>query len=237
MTNSVLLFSGGLDSFIAWRLLGEPDCVYVRLGHRYERQEIHCIEHLRQRFGVKVNYADRLHLGDLEQPDAYIPQRNLLLAIVAHLSAPHVDTVVMGALKGESSRDKSGRFFRDTTRLLTYLAGRSVKVVAPFRSFTKADLVRAYTSQYGAEDLGYTHSCYDAHSPSTQGCGRCMACYRRWVAMTANGINEPYDSNPGEWQTGVSVRTGVSYMRKADWREWGGILSNNLVAMRQRWRT
>ena len=39
MSSSVLLFSGGLDSFIYWRLLGQPPALYVPLNHKYQALE------------------------------------------------------------------------------------------------------------------------------------------------------------------------------------------------------
>ena len=236
--SDVLLFSGGMDSFMAWRLLGHPRCLYVALDHRYQFRELETIQVLteltkRLPQSLDVEIINRLSLGDLEQPDGFIPLRNLLLAACATLSG--ASTVYLGGLRGESSRDKSRRFFRDASRLLTFLEGRPVQVQAPFRHMTKTQLVRTYLRRFpdGPFALLATRSCYAEFSmQDVVGCGRCMACFRRWVAMTNNGITEAYQETPWTWNV-VQSRDWPAWrakLMKVPVVEWPGVLHNNLDA-------
>lgn len=256
----MLLYSGGLDSFCAWRLLregfarehwraggflngerGPLAALYVRLGHRYEAQELAAICRLQDRLpSLAGNLFTRdAPMGDYEAPDAFIPQRNVLLATVA---AQDADVIYLGALRGESSRDKSGRFLRDTSRLLSYTHGERIVVAAPFRHLTKRRLfalyLRAFPDEYAANATWReTRSCYGAeHLPGLAGCGACMACFRRWVAVSGNGLRERYSSNPWEWApvqpTRAHVRAWLVRLLSIPPAEWAGILASNREARR-----
>jgi len=242
-TRPVLLFSGGLDSFAAWRLLRHPRTVYFALGHRYQDRELSAIrkltdlsQHLPNHLDVEI--VDRLRLGDLEEQDGFIPLRNLLLAACGSLELTGGSRVYLGGLRGESSRDKSKRFFRDGSRLLSFLANRPIVISAPLRHMTKTHLVGEYCRHFPNEKdlLLSTRSCYSDQvltSPLV-GCGRCMACFRRWVAMTNNGIQEDYLEPPYTWSV-VQQRNWPTWwanLRKAPLAEWVGILNNNLDAWR-----
>jgi 7-cyano-7-deazaguanine synthase len=229
----VLLFSGGLDSFIAWRLLDHPQPLYLRLGHAYEREEIASINGLEQQVSsLCVLRRSHLNLTGLYQQDGHVPVRNLLLASVA-VAETGASTVYLGALRGESSPDKSAQFFRAASHALSVSEGRPITLAAPFHHLTKTGLVAAYLRRYPNEThlLGYTRSCYTS---SALPCGQCMACFRRWVAMSLNGIHENYANPPWRWQTVQSSNRAEwwNYLRKANPWEWGGILANNLDAWR-----
>jgi len=224
-----LLFSGGLDSFIAWRLRErEVDPLYVRMGHRYQARELATLERIADRFpGFYCRPVDVLSLGKLEQSDGYIPMRNLLLATTA--VALGYREVRLTALRGEASRDKSHKFEKDTSALLTYLAGEPVTVALRYRSLTKRQLVRKYLDAgFRADELRLTRSCYaDTDVP----CGQCQACFRRWVAMSLNGIEEDYAIHPSRrLEDKAWAQTAWRALRKADPREWPGMAANNFDA-------
>jgi len=234
----LLLFSGGLDSYIAWHLLDKPTPIYFRLGHRYQEAEMTTMDRLEaENPGLQVKRDDRLYLGDKELPDAHLPLRNaLLLTTAAAVYQP--DIIYIGALRGESSRDKSRRFFRNTGKQLSFLLGQRLVVQAPFIGHTKTDLVKAFLKKYpeGGDALRLTFSCYTYTIPHSRfkGCGRCMACFRRWVALSLNGIDETYAQNPWEWEqiSALNWQAGLRAILKADRQEWGNILVNNAQALR-----
>lgn len=220
----IQLFSGGVDSFALWHLLGQPAPVYVRLGHKYEAAELQTIERLQQSVpALRVRVVDGPQVGKTEQRDGHIPHRNLLLVTtVAALYQP--DVVYLGALRGETSRDKSRHFLGQATRLLSFAEHAPLRVEAPARGWTKTQLVRRFLRDFPqqVEALGVTRSCYAA---SDLPCGRCMACFRRWVAMSNNGIQEEYETNPWE-----NVRVDVGYLWRSPLPEWMGIVHNQLDA-------
>jgi hypothetical protein len=65
----IQLFSGGLDSFATWHLLGKPRPVYVRYGHKYEGRELETIRRLeRADPSLRVTILDGPQIGELEAP-------------------------------------------------------------------------------------------------------------------------------------------------------------------------
>lgn len=176
--DEVLLFSGGLDSLIAWEFLGRPERMYAALGHRYEGPERATLE-------PDVVVDRSLDLSAWEEPDAFIPMRNLLLACIA---ARKADTVWLVVQQDEMSiSDRSPRFFADVSSLLTYLLGRKVVVDTPFRELDKTDMVEWWLAEgLGEERLVESWSCY------VQGdieCGACAACLRKFIALKLNGVS------------------------------------------------
>ena len=238
----ILLFSGGMDSYMAWRLLDHPPCLYVKLGHRYQESELNTCRVLEawSQDRLEVQVCDLgAHFGGLEQPDGHIPYRNLVLATVA---ATFADVVYLGAVRGEASRDKSARFLEHAAEDLGWLERRRVDVVAPFRHLTKAALVRKYLREFPEASsrwmLRRTRSCY---AEDEVACGRCQACFRRWVAFTLNGLEEQYLVDPpAALRDRVREEGKLAQVRRfleTDWREWGNIVVNNLSAARalRRW--
>lgn len=232
----VLLFSGGLDSLCLWFWLGKPLPYYAEIGHRYEERELETISRLEQVLPLNVQRGGRLFLGDVEAADAHIPLRNQMLLEVGALDTG-ADEINLGALRGESSPDKSGIFFRRMTALLSSQMGKRVRVLAPARHLTKTALVRHTLARFpGVRPLlGLTRSCYAPDLPEgVVGCGACMACFRRWVALSLNGMEESYLSSPWEWDFLQRKNAGGwwRYMRQAPPAEWAGILENNLLALK-----
>ena len=243
MNNRLLLMSSGLDSFIAWRLLDEPKAVYYAIGHPYEQIELVSLKRIYQNlldtYGktLDLEVLERLQLGDLQMADGHIPYRNLFFAVLAALDA---DTIYIGALAGETSRDKSWYFLSAVSKLLSYTESHPIKFSAPFKRYTKTQLVAEYLKKYPTEKdrdmLGLTRSCYSGYAmpEGVQGCGRCMACFRRWVAMENNGIYEKYLEDPSTWSVVQTNKTAMKdwwkYIANTDPREYIGLIRNNVDA-------
>lgn len=244
----VLLFSSGLDSFMLWRLLGMPKCVFVRLGHAYQEREEETVRYIQSKakengLDMEATYTDRIYLGDTVFPDGFIPYRNLLLLIVAAIEDMEADEIYLGALKGEANRDKSSKFFKDSSKLLSYMRkqknSRDIKVFAPAQKYTKSQLVKEYVKHFPDDVymLGWTRSCYMPDSKKS-GCGLCTACFRRWIAMELNDIHEEYEVEP--WKKLVSYWFGAdtgrddlkNRIRNLDVREIPDTLRNNIEATR-----
>jgi 7-cyano-7-deazaguanine synthase in queuosine biosynthesis len=142
----------------------------------------------------------RLYLGDKEEPDAYIPMRNMFLAMIGAL---YGDTVYMVFQKGEQSiPDRSMEFLLKSSELLSFLNGRKIVVDSPFKDLTKAQMVGWYLSQ-GREqcpiDVLYkAFSCFEADSTLVP-CGQCPACFRKWVAFDNNGLDITFHSDIRRW--------------------------------------
>lgn len=253
-SNGVLLTSAGIDSFILWFLLDYPDMLYVRLGHKYESREFmtlsrhiptafkeHDYQVLNALWHEKFRSASWLKLGSFEWEDAHIPLRNSLLLHVGVVEYPEHTQYYLGALKGEAGRDKSRKFFRQLSRMMTHSESRPIKAFAPAIGMTKTQLVARFKKEFPqyVHLLEYTTSC---HAPEpvgdTVGCGKCSGCFRRWVAMYRNGIEEKYVVEPAvyardNWIAGAdNKRALLKKFSGVDPLEIPQVLFNNYGAWR-----
>lgn len=217
----VILYSGGIDSFIASTLLGDEwTPVYVNMGTRYSSKELEFIS--ASPMSQHLRICD-LPLGDLEQDNGFLPQRNLML--LAYVQARfNANEIALCAVKGEYSRDKHRTFFQKASELLSYTAGMPVRCYSPLISMTKTQAVARYLKEgYSADELlNYTVSCY--HSTSNA-CGQCMSCYRRWVALENNGLQQQWDFPPWEW-----IKTNHAPLRSIHGLPLGVLLKDFLPA-------
>ena len=206
-TNLSIMYSGGLDSFIAWHYAlktgFKPQAIFVDLGHPYAEKEWDAIQSIPDNIRPPV---DRINIKELSPllekrlTNQIIPSRNVLLATIGGMFNSNV---WINALDGEQNgkeHDKSFRFFADTTELLSFTNDffqEHTTVASPFHHLSKAETIKwALENGIPKEDLFKTTSCYDDHSRK---CGTCLACYKRYTAFLLNDIKEPdYDTNPME---------------------------------------
>lgn len=193
----VLLFSGGLDSYLVHRLFKPEVLLYVGCNHKYQDREEKAIKDLKLDKVVKRDLS--LDLQRWERTDAIIPLRNMLFAAVA---SRYGDTIWMGSLRGEINWDKTDEFYWLTSAAMSHCynasywsEGRVIKVESPVQHLTKAQLIaRAIKEGINPKDWSKTVSCYDSRGF----CGQCSSCFKRWVAHTLNGITEKYKVDPLE---------------------------------------
>lgn len=183
--SEILCFSGGLDSFIAWNYLKKPPALFFELGHRYCERERKTVDFLSQKYGISVVVCDLLDIGSFEEPDANLPLRNLYLVMLASHFADRIHLIVQ---RGEMSiPDRSERFFRETSDFLSFLHGRPITVATPFSEMTKVDMVDWYLN----ENLPFEGllDCYSCFEGKAKACGMCAACFRKFIALEANGLS------------------------------------------------
>lgn len=222
----IQLFSGGLDSLCLWYLSGQPTPVYVLLGHKYEERETETLMRLAEhipKFRAQLIAGPRI--GQLEEHDGHIPHRNLLLAATAAAHFPDTDRIVLGALLGEASPDKSARFNRAVSRALSVSEHRRVRVVAPARHMTKTGLLRAFIRRFPERVplLRLTRSCYAAGADA---CGQCPACFRRDVALFHTGLS----TTPPRPPAGAGRAEALRAARTAGITRWPELAVNNAIA-------
>jgi len=178
----ILLFSGGIDSFVAYHYLDKPSTLYFDIGSRYTRLEI---DHIRRLIPDTI-VDTTLYLGDTERGDkAYIPFRNLFLALKA---VKYSDTIVIAGLKDDMVSDKNEQIFSKFSVLMSEMEGRRIQVISPFWNKTKYEVVEWYKEyiESTGNTLRDTISCY---SGTSSYCGQCPACFRKWCVLTANNID------------------------------------------------
>lgn len=191
----VLLYSGGLDSFILAHMYPNARLLYINSGARYSGKEIGNLK-MAPRNVTVLN--DVLNLSNYERDDAIVPARNLLLLTIASY---YGDTIYLAATSGDRSTDKDETFASETAKLLNYVYDchhferRDIKIDLSSTAFSKGQLVRWYlANKHPVEGLLNTLSCY---APTPGHCGQCKACIRRWTALATNGIEtDDYIQHP-----------------------------------------
>ncbi len=217
----VLLYSGGLDSYIAYFYLRDtfdynPKLLYVPLGHRYQQQEIDAIHRTTEYMDDKhVLFDSTLALGRWEEDNAHIPLRNSFLAHTAALYG--ADRIWLITQEGETDLpDRSFSGYLRMSELLTVLSMREVKVDTPFWTMSKVDMVKWYKEQgLPIPGLLKTHSCYAA-GRGKKPCGNCGACFRRFIAFYLNDIKEEYELHP------LETNLAKDYLRRARLGQYAG---------------
>lgn len=190
-----LLYSGGLDSYCSFRLLQRAHGfdnvipVYIPTDSVYAHKEQDAVMKTMWNIGVKLHKLPPLEVQNYTRSDGFVPLRNLLFVALAGMAG--YDRVALAAVRGEASLDKSERFFDDVSGLFTFLLGQPMQIYAPHGHLTKAELVEQALAHavVTPEELELTVSCYSGEHLR---CGQCQSCFRRWVAMTKNGIEEEY---------------------------------------------
>lgn len=197
----VIMMSGGLDSYLAYRWAKEQRRdvlpIWVDLGQPYRKKELTAIRAL----GVPVREITcgilNQKWGNMPTPDQQIIRaRNGLLAMIGALYGQEVWIV---ALEGEMHPymlDKNPAFFTAAGNFFSQIIGEEITVTTPFADKSKAGIIRwALSAGVTPEEMSRTVTCYD---PIKKACGKCSSCFKRWVAMTINGIDEPYRNPPIE---------------------------------------
>lgn len=220
MKKEVLLYSGGMDSYILAHMYPFAKLLYIDSGARYTEKELSKI-YLTPRFnGDKTEITVLRGVVDLsqyEREDAIVPARNLILATIASF---YGDTVLLAATAGDKSTDKDDLFTSLTGKTLSHIydcdhfeRGR-IKVLLPTKEWTKSKLVRWYVEKgYSIGNLINTVSCY---SEEKGHCGKCKACLRKWVALKDNNIHGvKFNTHPRDYDWSSII---AKIQSKKGWR-------------------
>ncbi|GAA5032281.1 7-cyano-7-deazaguanine synthase [Microbacterium fluvii] len=205
-SDSVLLFSGGLDSTALAAIYRPQLLLFVDYGQRpadLERRASRRVAELLDlrlvdvSLGISAFGSGLLREEGGSQPSAapspeWWPYRNQFLATAgAAVALQHDLTAVMlgsVAPDGERHLDGTAEFYTRLDALTSYQEG-GVHVIAPGIHRTTEDLLRA--SDLDERILGWTASCHRSNLP----CGQCPGCWKRVQVLAAYGV-EGY-----EWGT------------------------------------
>ena len=191
----VLLYSGGMDSWLIDKIWKPDIKLYVNIHTRYSEKELEKLD------TSNVQVFD-FPLGMWERDDAIIPLRNLYLVMVAcNITGSEDVEICLGATNGDRVLDKSYEFVNKTNDLLNYLyqpqhwipEGKKVKVCIDFKDKTKTDLIKLFVENGGNIDDAFkqSFSCYnpvDGHE-----CWSCKPCFRKFVSFAVNGYEFDQD--------------------------------------------
>ena len=204
-----VLLSGGLDSAIAWvyakKLFQEnATALFVDYGQPYVEKEKKAITKIAPDcVSIKVPLCGVFDLMPTPQKQE-VYGRNLLLAFYGAQLAPNVWlSSLYTEMNSTAVPDKRPEFFEGASNLLSLVLenkypNTGVVLTSPFRDITKSELIRLALTDLGLtpDFLLSTVSCYEPSPQNSNHCGACSTCFKRWIAMTNNGIEEQYDVHP-----------------------------------------
>lgn len=183
----VLLYSGGLDSWLIDKLW-KPD-VKIFIDNKIPYNEI---EKSRLPEDVKIINFD-MREYELEENTHTIPLRNLIFICIASY---YGEEICLGTVKGDEHYDNSIEFLNNAEQLLNSLykefehlglKEKKIKIVAPYKNYSKAELIRLYVENGGSIQEAYdkTFSCYTPINGKE--CGNCKPCTKKRQAFEENG--------------------------------------------------
>lgn len=194
--SKVLLYSGGLDSWLINKLWKPDKRIYIDLHGAYNDAE-------KIRLPPDVEILDFPLLGKWEQPDKFIPLRNLYFLMIA---SNYGDTICLGATGGDwGNKDKTPDFLNESEHLIQKLLSdkkiqRSITIEKSFIYRYKNELLREYLNNGGniqkvKED---TFSCYTPINNNE--CFECYPCFRKFALLYANGCQYSQEEKEKMWQ-------------------------------------
>jgi len=130
----VLLFSGGLDSFIAYNYLQvegkNPVPLYVDYEGKYTSKEKDIATYVLQETKI---ISGMFNFFGIEKGDkAFIPNRNMYLIGAASSFSDDVTTIYLAGLKDDNVGDKCDAFYTLMGKTLSQSLGREIEVISPF---------------------------------------------------------------------------------------------------------
>lgn len=181
----VLLYSGGLDSWLIDKLWKPDVKVFVNVDSIGSHTEV---ERLPK--DVQVHNLD---IGKFELVDKnyLLPLRNLFLVEIASY---YGDVICLGATGSSTHYDKTEKFAKYAEDVLNYLWSESnpekrVKIVMPFRTWSKVDMLKEFVRQGGSlkEAWESSFSCYNPVNGKP--CMECTSCKKRIAAFKEAGYD------------------------------------------------
>jgi len=186
MSKPVLLYSGGIDCFLAhWKInLEDPILVYYNIRTRYAMAEMKFLQEKK----VNVLVDNTFSFGDIEEDTAFVPNRNLHLAM--HAACKYSPKVYIGGTASDRVSDNN----KDIMNLLSCITNKSVDrgeeivITSPFWDTHKCELAQQYCEDFSPESLERsTFSCYTPTKEDKE-CLNCVACFRKSVILNSIGI-------------------------------------------------
>jgi 7-cyano-7-deazaguanine synthase len=214
--NCVLVYSGGLDSTVLlYDLLDrgkEVAALSVYYGQRHSR-ELESAQKICQSLGVEHKVVDISSIAglfgasslidaDSAVPDGHyaemsmkvtvVPNRNMLLLALAGAwaIAQKASEVAYAAHGGDHTiyPDCRPEFVAHLDAALQCADWHSVKLLYPFGTFTKTDIVRR-----GVELRVPFHETWSCYKGGASHCGACGTCVERQEAFVLGGVVDPTD--------------------------------------------
>lgn len=180
----VLLYSGGMDSWLIDKLWKPDVKLYIALGTENSKEELKRLPK-----DVVVKQFD-LHEYEDKTRNFILPLRNLFLV---ELASYYGDEICLGSTADDIHLDNCPKFIEHAEQVLNYLwaeTGRQCSVVMPYAHLTKAQLLQEYINKGGDIEYAYreTFSCYTPNNGKE--CGKCSSCIQKRNAFKQCGYTK-----------------------------------------------
>ena len=212
MRNSLIALSGGVDSTtLLYEYREEVACaVGFDYGSKHNARELAAAKAICRELEIPyliiplafigeyfrsdlLLSGGEMQLGDYSEENmssTVVPFRNgIMLSILAGLAESRdLQQVLIANHFGDHAiyPDCRESFVTPMGEAITAGTSNGVKLVAPYTTFTKAEIV-ARGTRLGVP-YGKTYSCYQG---GERHCGRCGTCRERHDAFVANGLEDP----------------------------------------------
>ena len=195
-SKKVLLYSGGLDSWLIDKIWKPDIRLYVNIAGDYSKEEL-------RRLPDDVLVVDFPLLGSFELPNKFVPLRNLYFLMIA---SHYGDEICLGATAGDwGNKDKTPDFLEMAERMLNYLwsdkkVARQVRVCRDFINVPKSRLIDIYLERGGTIDRLHddTFSCYTPVDGKE--CLACYPCFRKFALLYSHGANYSSEQRAKMWE-------------------------------------
>lgn len=173
----LVLLSGGIDSAACLDFFvheGRPTtCLFIDYGQAGATHERAAARAIARHYAAPLRQVTLR--GAWRKGEGLIPARNLFLLVLAALERTRlVRSVVLGVHAGSHYWDCSADFVSQAESLIGACCQRPFTVIAPFLTWTKAEILQYCEDQHVPINLSY--SCERGLEPP---CGVCLSCRDR----------------------------------------------------------
>lgn len=177
----VLLYSGGMDSWLIDKLWKPEKKIYIDIDSSYSQSEI-------RKLPPDVDII-KLPIGVYELENKFVPLRNLYFLMIA---SNYGDEICLGATAGDwGSKDKTPEFFAMAENMLNFLwqkqskvaEGRHIHIETKYLYKYKDELVSDYLKQGGNLHTLYSDSLSCFNPQDGVPCYHCKPCFRKFVCL------------------------------------------------------
>ena len=178
----VLLYSGGMDSWLINKLWAPDIKLYIDVHGAYsETEKLHLPK--------DTIIIDFPLLGMFERQDRYIPLRNLYFLMIA---SNYGDNICLGATATDVKKDSNFKFLKTTEKIINDLLTddhREIKIETQFALMDKQKLLYEVLNRGISLTDVYkeTFSCYNPID--NQPCYNCLSCFRKFSLLYINNHN------------------------------------------------
>jgi len=185
-----LLYSGGMDSYIIYKLEQEnlDNLLYIDSKSKYSAIELEYIK--KQNLSVPLIVdSTTIDLSRFEMSSAYVPLRNLFFIMTAVVNG--FNDIMMGVTSGDRANDKDLTFKKLVESVIDYQLqpawwhpGSKINVNFKYKDYSKEMLIKEYISKgHDVQDLiDKSFSCYFPENGKE--CMKCKPDVRKYTFLS-----------------------------------------------------